>query len=685
MTTSICSYPREPLTWTPEAEQKHIKSNKKIPSPCHIESSRSAQPLMERVRHLFGKKQSALTQMIKKLARDHQLIKDKDEKIHQILNAIASQDFSSLKKDLKIIINKLSDAERKQLLETALRKDFSAGTKSIGNQCIQLFTLQQMRELIQSIYANLETTDLDFKPQFISLQATAKQFADIHQTIKKYDIETERQNLIKDSKQFFLVRVLKNFVRTLALAFNIIDLGKEPNTYFETKYMLDIVWRLLEIPIKMVRFILSFIVNPLISAAVVVGSAVIASLLGFIFSKLLNRCPDQLPFCKNMIEEVKKGRILPLFGREKELDDLINALAANNETGRKHPLLIGESGVGKSKLMDGLAWRLAKGEVPDSLKGKKLFYIRTSEIIKKNNPFDFKDPLTQIEDKIGPHKKDAILVFEEAHNLADMLGQRFNSSADTSTDSLFYIIGLTTPLEYENKIKNTTLKRRFKKIQIEETSAEQTYEILRHMNQHEAQDIKVSDTVLHKIFIDGQKNILSRHHPDKATYILSEAFSEVRRLQNGGAYDKDMHTLLSQKADITSKLSQEKLHGLFIHSKKFQELLQQLKTNEQNMKEKKQLIHQKQWDSKIYKDLENYRRWHEKWLYKMSEEIVEKNGKVSEILEKLFLLNAYFILPQLDLYLDELRTKKGLEIEVTEDIINRIIQSVANEDKDPSK
>lgn len=684
MTTSICSYSREPLTWTPGVEQKKIKSNKKIPSPCHTESSHSTQPLMERVRHLFGKKQSALNQMIKKLARDNQLIKDKHEKIQHILNAISCKDFSSLKKDLKVIIKNLSNDERKELLETALRKDFSAGTKSLGNQCIQLFTLQQMRELIQSIYASLETYDLD-KPQFTSLLVTAKQFADIHQTIKKYDIETERQNLIKDSKQFFLVRILQNFVRTLALAFNIIDLGKEPNTYFETKYMLDIVWRLLEIPIKMVRFILSFIVNPLISAAVVVGSAVIASLVGFIFSKLLNRCPDQLPFCKNMIDEVKKGRILPLFGREKELDDLINALAANNETGRKHPLLIGESGVGKSKLMDGLAWRLSKGEVPDSLKGKKLFYIRTSEIIKKNNPFDFKDPLTQIEDKIGPHKKDVILVFEEAHNLADMLGQRFNSSADTSTDSLFYIIGLTTPHEYENKIKNTTLKRRFKKIHIEETSAEQTYEILRHMNQHEAQDIKVSDAVLHKIFIDAQKNIPSRHHPDKATYILSEAFNEVRRLQNGGAYDKDIHELLSQKADITSKLSQEKPHGLSIHSKKIQKLFRELKTNEQEMKEKKQLIHQKQCDSKIYKDLENYRKWHEKWLYKMSEEIVKKNGKVSEILEKLFLLNAYFILPQLDLYLDELRTKKGLEIEVTEDMIDRIIQLVAKEDKDLSK
>nr|NGY94814.1 hypothetical protein [Neochlamydia sp. AcF84] len=635
-----------------------------------------------------GREETPLIKAINALAKRTDIIKESSQKVSLFLEAVDSKHLFRLEKKLRIIIKNMSDLERKLLLEKALKTDFEKGQRFRGNQCIQWMSLKHLRSLIS--LTSCEGKEIPLIDQkALDTHLIAKRVDTVRQIIKKYEGEEARMKLLHTSKQFFLFRIFNNLVRTLIVAFNLLELGKEPNTYFETKYMLDIYWRLLEIPLHIIKFVLHLIVNPFISVAVIAGGTVASGIASLFFKRWLNRCPNQLPYCINLTQQIKNGFIKPIYGREQELDEIIQALACNNETGRKHPLLIGKSGIGKTELMKGLGWRLATGEVPPVLKNKKLFYVNSGELARNGNLFDFKSPLKQLIDKIGEHRKDIILVFEEAHNLSDISGQRFNSVIDTSPDSLFYVVGITTPEEYEAKIETTTLDRRFKKIPIQEASLEQTRTILRHMNRQEAKDIRISKKVLNHIYEQTSSKIVKRHQPDKSIFVLSEGIKTVRSLQEGGSFKDKLNQLMAKKEDLASKLSQKKLHGLSLQSPHLRKISLDLQTIERKIETCLKKIELKQKAFQTFLDLKKQQEWHEKWFYNTSEVLVDqatKGEKTPKILEKLYLFNAYFLLPQLDRHLSNFVAKHQIEGEVTKEIITTIVDRLAKQEKiEPAK
>ena len=655
----------------PVADNKLIQGAKNYPGP-KAHKKNSSVFIRKVIRFLRGEK-NPLVDQIKKLAQDQGIIPDSKQKIQKVIEALKSIDYSSLKSDLKLILANMSDKERKDLLKSALSKDFGKEQKILGNKCINLMTLEQMRSLAKFV-----------SPEFVDVQTTAKEFDEIVQTIKKYDVEEVRKKLINNSQEFILFRVIKNFVRTISVAFNLIELGKEPNTYYETKYMLDIYWRLLEIPLRIIKFIFSVIINPLISLAVIAIGTVVSSIALHAFKKWFKKSPEQLPYCKNLTAEIKNGTIKPIYGREKELDEIIEALKANNEMGRKHPLLIGKPGIGKTELMKGLAWRLANGKIPDVLKGKKLFYVNSAELKKNVSAFSLKDPLEQIMHKIDNQQKEMIVVFDEAHNLIETLGERFNSILDTSTSSLFYAIGITTRENYRNQIETTNLDRRFEKIPMEEASEEQTRTILRNMNRQQAPEIKVRKRVLSAIFEQTNEKIIKRCQPDKSIFVLSQALEKVRHLQNGGEYDGEIQALMAEKEDLASKLSRKKLHAVAVKSESITKLTGDLKAKDIKIAETMQKIANKKQSAEKYASLKKQRDWHEKWLNTTSKKIVEdllKDKKISELLEKIYLFNNFILIPQLDKYRSNFVKEKNLEVEVTEEIITGIVDNLSEREE----
>lgn len=623
------------------------------------------------IRFLRGEK-NLLAAEIKKLAKKQGLIENSAQKIAKVLEAIKSIDYSSLKSDLHKIIENMSDKERKFLLKKALREDFKKGQKFLGNQCMNLMTLKQLRSLAHFV-----------SEEFKDVQTTAGKFNKVIQAIKKYNVEDPRVRPLKDSKQFILFRIFTNFFRTIAVAFNLLDLNKEPNTYFETKYMLDIYWRLLEIPIRLFKFIFQVIINPIISIPVMIVGTLVSAAALHVFKKIFHRCPDQLPYCRNLTDEIKNGTIKPVFGREKEIDEILESLAANNDIGRKHPLLIGKTGIGKTELMKGLALRLAKGEVPKALKGKKLFYVNSAELMKNANAFALKDPLEQIMHKLDNQQKKVILVFDEAHNLVDTLGERFNTILDTSSNSLFYAIGITTPEKYKEKIEPALLDRRFKKMPVEEASEKQTRTILRSMNRQQAPEVEISNETLSAIYNQTKEKITKRHQPDKSIFVMSQALERVRHLQNGGEFDEEVRDLLAQKEDLASQLSNEKLHGISIQSKEVQEIISRLDSVEKEIEYKKQKINEAQKNSAIYIHLKKWREWHEQWLYTISEKIAEdakKGRKSPDILEKIYLFNNFALIPQLDRYLSDFIEDHKIKTHVDEEMITQIVEDIKRQE-----
>lgn len=641
------------------AYENNVK--KKYPYPKTPDHSQGC--LRKLIRYLRREKDPIVDE-IKKLAKAKGIIAIKDTKV---IEAMQSIDFSSLKKELKIIIENMTHEEQKALLKKALWKDFENDQKLLGNRCLNLMTVKQLQSLSH---------------EFKDIETTVKEFCEIHQTIKKYDVEEIRKKLIKDSKQCVVFRFISNLIRTLAAALNLLNLGKEPNTYFETKYLLDIYWMLIDIPLKIMKFIFSAIVNPLISLATIIVGSLVSAVTLHLFKKFFDKCPQDLSsFCKNLTAEIKNGNLKPSFGREETIREILEALAANNETGRKHPLLIGNSGIGKTELMKEIAWKLVNDDVPQVLKGKTLFYLNSSELIKKANVFDLKDPLEQIMQKIGKHRKDLIIVFDEADELVDTLGTRFNSILDTSPDSLFYAIGITTPERYKEKIETTNLNRRFKEIRMNETTKKQTKIILRHMKQQQNPEIKVSKKVLNTVY-EKTKAITHRNQPDKAVFVLSHALEKITHLQNGGGFDVDMQKHMTEREKLLSKLRNKKLHGVSLKSEKIQKITGNLKNLEIVIEDVKNKIEHKKINSERYKKLQKQYDWHQKWFETTNQNIMHdmmKGKKTTAFLEKLYLFNSFFLLPELEQYLNDFVKEKQIDVEVTEKMIEEIVNRMGKQ------
>lgn len=642
---------------------------KQIPKP---QAQKNGCPIfLRKIWRCLRCEKTPLIDEIKGLAKAQGIIQDNQQKIKKILKAIQSIDYSSLKSDIRRIIANMSDQERKSLLETALEEDFRSGQKLLGNHCMQLMTLSQMQSLAKSV-----------SNEFENVQKTAKEFHEIIQNLKKYDVEEARFKLVNHSKEFILCRILKNFINTILVAFNLLELGKEPNTYFETKYLLDIYWRLLEIPVKIIKFIFNIFINPIISFAVVGVGAIISTLSIQIFQKWFKRCPDQLPYCENLTAAIKNGSIKPIYGRDEEINQVLQALAANNDESRKHPLLVGKSGIGKTEMMKSLAWRLANDNVPPALKGKKLFYINCAELIKAANGFDLKDPLEQIMDKVANYRN-LIIVFDEADNLVDTLAARFNSILDTSSKkSLYYAIGITTPEKYKEKIETTSLDRRFDVLPVEEATKEQTCMMLQHMIQQRASDIKISPRVFEHIYTQTHQKVPTRCNPDKAMSVMSNAIQKIRHLQNGGDFDQKMHKLRVKRYEEVAKLAREQLNGIAINAKPIQDIKKALDVIDSDIQGIEEKIKDIKENAKAFINLKKQQKWHEEWLEKTSEKIhidTEKGKKIPEILEKMYLFNSFIFIPQLEKYLSDFAG--NLDIEITENMIDEIVNKMANKNK----
>jgi ATP-dependent Clp protease ATP-binding subunit ClpA len=645
----------------------------KIPRPQPIPPSNSCWRWFTR---LFCKEKNPLLEEIKQLAIDQGIIKESSQKIDKVLEALQSIDFSRLKSDLKKIIGFLNPQERKELLTKALRLDFDNGQKILGNQCLNLLTVEQMREM-----AGLDSTNST------ELKKTAQDFYSIVKLINKYDVKEQHKNLIDNSKEFVLFRMIRNFVRTIAVAFNLLELGREPNTYFETKYMLDIYWRLLEIPVRIIKFIFDMFVNPIISFAVAAVGTVVSAIAFHLFRKIFNKCPQELPYCTNLTAEMKKGTIKPVFGREDEVEKILSCLAANNETGRKHPMIMGERGVGKSALTKALAWKILNGEVPEPLKSiEQLFFINCAALTKKATGFSLKDPLEQIMEKIGDHRKKVLIVFDEAECLVDNLGISFNTILDTTLpkDSLFYAIGITTPEHYKTKIAPTDLDRRFSTIPMKPASKEQTRIMMRTMKQQQAQDVQISTKVLDSIYNQTNKTIAWRKQPDSSIFILSNLLEKIRYLQNGGAYDSDLQDLMRQRNELISQLSEINLHSASLAKSDVQNTQALLKEIDRSISEISQDVEKKKAIAKKYSALKDLFESDKKWLHETNAKIVQdvNAGKeIPEMLQKAYIFHHFFLNPLLENYIKQFTKEKIFETEITEKMVTESVNELAELEK----
>ena len=237
-------------------------------------------------------------------------------------------------------------------------------------------------------------------------------------------------------------------------------------------------------------------------------------------------------FGVNLTQMAREGKIDPVMGREQEIERVVQILSRRK---KNNPILIGEAGVGKSAIIEGLALRIAGGEVPYTIADKTLFSLDVSSLV-AGTKFrgEFEERMQQLLDELRK-AKDTIIFIDEIHTIVGAGSTQ--GSLDTANilkpalaRGELQTIGATTLDEYRENIESdSALERRFQKVVVEPTTPEQTLQILRNIAPHYEQHHKVryTEEALQACVELTGRYITDRFFPDKAIDVLDEAGSRI--------------------------------------------------------------------------------------------------------------------------------------------------------------
>ncbi len=244
-------------------------------------------------------------------------------------------------------------------------------------------------------------------------------------------------------------------------------------------------------------------------------------------SKLLDQ------FGRNLTKQAQEGKLDPVVGRQTEIERVMQILSRRT---KNNPVLIGEPGVGKTAVVEGLAARISANQVPDILKGKQIYTLDLAALVAGSKyRGEFEERLKKVMKEIT-QRGDIILFIDELHNLVGA------GAAEGAIDAASILkpalargelqtIGATTLDEYRKYLeRDAALERRFQQIRVEEPSTDDTVQILRGLrDRYEAHHrCKITDEALEAAAVLADRYIQDRHLPDKAIDLIDEAASRMR-------------------------------------------------------------------------------------------------------------------------------------------------------------
>jgi len=264
-------------------------------------------------------------------------------------------------------------------------------------------------------------------------------------------------------------------------------------------------------------------------------------------------------FGTNLTQLAAQGKVDPVVGRQKEVERMIQILGRRT---KNNPVLIGEPGVGKTALAEGLAQRIVNNDVPDNLQGKQVLTLNMGSLIAGTKyRGEFEERLKKIIEEIRSCKN-IILVIDEVHTLvgagaAEGTLDAANILKPALARGELQCIGATTLDEYRKYIeRDAALERRFQPVMVNEPSVEETIEILYGLRDRYEQHhkLKISDLALEAAAKLSDRYISDRFLPDKAIDLIDEAGSRVRILNSkvpsaAKSLNKELRLVLKDKDD----------------------------------------------------------------------------------------------------------------------------------------
>jgi len=239
-------------------------------------------------------------------------------------------------------------------------------------------------------------------------------------------------------------------------------------------------------------------------------------------------------YAQNLNERAENGKLDPIIGRDEEIRRVLHILSRRK---KNNPILIGEAGVGKTAIVEGIAWRIVKGDVPENLKTKKIFSLDISSLIAgAKYKGEFEERLKGVIEDVTEAKGEIILFIDEIHTLIGAGGgQGAMDAANILKPALargeLRTIGATTLDEYQKYFeKDKALVRRFQTVVIDEPSVEDSISILRGLQERYEvyHKIQIMDEAIVAAVELSHRYISDRQLPDKAIDLIDEAAAKLR-------------------------------------------------------------------------------------------------------------------------------------------------------------
>jgi ATP-dependent Clp protease ATP-binding subunit ClpC len=308
---------------------------------------------------------------------------------------------------------------------------------------------------------------------------------------------------------------------------------------------------------------LPFLGAALAAAGLIAGSALLAermqgegeaSPFDTLGRRLRGRTPTLETFSRDLTELARNGKLDPVIGRDQEIERVVSILARRS---KNNPCLIGEPGVGKTAIVEGLAARIVAGDAPASLRGKRVLALSLGPLVAGTKyRGEFEGRVKRILDEVKRSARDIILFIDELHTLVGA-GAAEGAPLDLSTmikpelaRGDLQCIGATTFDEYRKYIESdAALERRFQPVMVEEPSIDETIEILRGLRERYARHhhVTIDEGAIATAAQLAARYIADRFMPDKAIDLMDEAAASVT-LANKGAVEQPRVT----SADVAS-------------------------------------------------------------------------------------------------------------------------------------